>query len=238
MNCADFKEFLILMIFSFIVLCIFKIAFEIEFRKVKLNPAFDYPFFISIYQIYFVLCQQTLIFIFIKWYFAVVLCGVSFCVNKIIFTTKSKNSFFVQRFNKQKNSRRAFQHQKEIAGTDIMYSSGLGYYIETPLHEYKWWKAHLSSIVFILIVPVLKELSIINFVLPSNRIFQIVFDFFTFVGVLAGIYWIGYFGCSAKPLVEGWRRIYLWCYLGVAVFMILLFVCIESGFIWTVQHVT
>ena len=104
-----------------------------------------------------------------------------------------------------------------------------GYYIQNSLHEYKWWKVQFSTISFALIAPILKELSVINYDLLSTRFFSNCFDLLMFLGFLAGAYWVGYFGFSIKPLVDGWRKIYFYCYLVVVILMTLLFICIKFG---------
>lgn len=94
MNCSNYIEFLILLIVSLSFILVFKFAFYIEFKKIKFNSCFDYKIFISIYPIYYILCQQIVIFVIFKWYYAIVLFFVSLFINKVVFTKKNENILF------------------------------------------------------------------------------------------------------------------------------------------------
>ena len=229
MNCSNYIEFLILLIVSLSFILVFKFVFYIEFKKIKFNSYFDYKIFISIYPIYYILCQQIVIFVIFKWYYAIVLFFVSLFINKVVFTKKNENILFVKQYNKVIKIHGKIKNQKDIVFADVRYSPMFGYYIQNSLHEYKWWKVQFSTISFALIAPILKELSVINYDLLSTRFFSNCFDLLMFLGFLAGAYWVGYFGFSIKPLVDGWRKIYFYCYLGVVILMTLLFICIKFG---------
>lgn len=229
-----------LLIMGIILLCIIyllHIIFKIVHKNVyKKTEEYCFEVFVSVEQIYIVLCEEVILLTTLKWYWAVIASVLIFIANINFFKDKSfLKRFFLRKYTvisgkyekkytKENWRKKYIENPYDITNEDIKFS-WYGYYIYNSKYEYKWIKAQIGSITFLFIPEILDSINIIHIERSTNTIFNEIYDVLIICGLLSVGYYIGYFfGEDSRIRFPNWRRYHFVGFCVFAVIVVLLYI--------------
>lgn len=231
MYITNLNNFLLISIILLGIIYLLRIIFKIAHRNVyKKTEEYSFEAFVSIEQIYIVLCEEVILLTVLKWYWAITASVLIFIANIIFLKDKSAlNRVFLkkyysiskkyeEKYPKENWRKKYIENPYDITSKDIKFS-WYGYYIYNSKYEYKWLKAQVSSIAFLFIPEIMNSLDIINIEKSTSVILNEIYDFLIICGLLSVGYHIGYFfGEDSRVRFSNWRKYH---FVGFCVFAVL-----------------
>lgn len=234
--------------FALVIVALKGIFHLIHKRVYRHTETYTPEGYAAVESLFWVICQQAVIFTLFRWDIACMLWMLSFFANgwvmrrPRIYTALFARSYqrMQKRFEKTPKADayssdpkfcREFQ---PVLRDDLIVQSRplVGLIMTSRTYEYKWYKVHLNCLMFAVLGPLFSAIMpFLDVARPEGGTAAgYIYDAVTFLGTLCILYSIGYFcDAGAHFRVKGWIKPYNILFFIGSMFLLALFIAIECG---------